>query len=271
MPSDSGRSMGCNSARALALSLMIACVLGNARSTYAVLIIVNGHIQFYDDFEGVSPGSNPDTGKNRGHWAITGVQPVSNSAAPGPAQGMQYLSCTRSGKGEAGFWNESSACLQSMQSFDNLKIHAEWMMYVPSVTPATYRAAIRFEDDSDNIRTLLILGDGATGKVEYWRPDGNMKAAASTYTPDTWQKWTMDYTVGEPKFTFSIGNGPRETVDAHTVGAVAVMKFVGNHEVGSVFYVDAIEVEPASTGLLLTGEASEQGGVSNMPAVKESK
>jgi hypothetical protein len=270
MAYDSGRSMGCNGTRLLALSLTVACVLGDARPTYAVLITANGHRQFYDDFEGVLPGGNPDTGKNPGHWAIQGTTlPVSDNATPGPAQGRQYLPCTRAVPGEAGWYNELTAHLETEQGLDNLKIHAEWMMYVPSATPATYRANIHFKDGSGNSRTGLLLGEGTTGKVEYYHPDGTSHAAKLTYTPDTWQKWTMDYTVGQSKFTFSIGNGPPETVDAHSAGGVAVMTFVGNHKVGSVFYLDAVPRKPATTVLLLTDQGSSNGVPRDAPATKK--
>jgi hypothetical protein len=246
--------------RVLLGSLTVACVLGVTCPGHAVLITVNGTRQFYDDFENASPGSNPDTGKNRGHWTIQGTtSPVSNNAVPGPAQGRQYLSYERAVRGKPGWYNGLAAHLETEQCFDNLKIHAEWMMYIPSAAPATYRGTVIFKDGSNNIRTILILGEGATGKVEYRPPNGKDRSAALTYTPDTWQKWTMDYTVGEPKFTFSIGNSPQETVDAYTVGGVAFMEFCGNSNSGSVFYLDAVEREPATTDLLLTDQEHREG------------
>jgi hypothetical protein len=269
MAYDSGRSMGYNIARVWALSLTVACVLGYAQSTYAVLITVNGICRFYDDFEGASPGSNPDTGKNPGRWTINGTLPVSNNTTPGPAQGKQYLPCTRALPREAGWYNNLEAHLETEQSFDNLKIHAEWMMYVPSATPATYRGTVVFKDGSNNYRTILVLGEGTMGKVEYALPGEKTKAAALTYTPDTWQKWTMDYTVGQPKFTFSIGNSPRETVDAYTAGGVAVMEFCGNSKLGSVFYLDAVEPEPPTTVLLLTGQNRREGMTRGAPAANK--
>lgn len=260
MANDSGHSMGRCAARLSVLLLAAACIFGHARSACAVLITANGARQFYDDFEGVSPGSNPNTGRNPGHWAIQGpTLPVSDDAAPGPVQGKQYLPCTRALPGEAGWHNDLTAHLASEQGLYNVNVHAEWMMYIPSSTPATYRGTVMFGDSPQSIRTLLTFGDGANGKVEYYLPDGSTKAAALTYTPDTWQKWTMDYTVGDTQFTFSIGNGPSETVDAYTAGSVAVMKFCGNHKVGSVFYLDAVEPEPAPTVLLMTGKERGRG------------
>jgi hypothetical protein len=260
MASDLYRLTGCNSARVLLGSLMVACVLGVTYPGYAVLITVNGVRQFYDDFENVSPGGNPDTGKNRGHWTIQGTTiPVTNGAMPGPAQGKQYLAYTRAVPGEAGWYNDLAAHLETEQALDNLKIHAEWMMYVPSATPPTYRALILFCDGSNTFRTGLLLGEDAPGRVKYMRPGETWQAARSTYTPDAWQKWTMDYTVGQSKFTFSIDNGPPESVEAHSAGGVAVLKFCGNHKVGSTFYLDAVPPEPATTVLMLgdRGQASE--------------
>jgi hypothetical protein len=272
MASDSRRSIGRNSARVLLGSLTVACVVGVACPAYAVLITVNGHRQFYDDFESVSPGSNPDMGMIRGRWAIQGTtSPVSNSATPGSAQGRQYLAYTRALPGEAGWYNNLEAHLETEQSLDNLKIHAEWMMYVPSATPATYRGSVAFKDRSDNIRAVLDFGEGTAGKVEYLHPDGRMKTASQTYVPDTWQKWTMDYTVGQSKFTFSIGNGPQETVEAYSAGGVAVMNFVGNHKSGSTFYLDAVPPKPATTVLLLTAQDSSNGVPRDAPAAKKQK
>jgi hypothetical protein len=264
--------MGRNCARMLLGLLMIACVLGVACPGYAVLITANGARQFYDDFESVSPGSNPDTGANRGRWTIQGTAlPVSNNPVPGPAQGRQYLTYTRALPGEAGWYNDLEARLETQQAPENFKIHAEWMMYIPSATPATYRGSVPFKDGSNNIRTLLVFGDGKAGKVEFWRPDDSMKTAVQTYIPDTWQKWTMDYTVGQSKFSFSIGNGPRETVDAHTAGSVTLMSFAGNHKVGSTFYLDAVPTEPATTVLLHTVRQLNQRATQDTPAAKEQK
>jgi hypothetical protein len=253
MASDSRRPTGRNIARALLGLLTVACIFVIACPAHAVLITVNGVRQFLDDFESASPGGNPNTGANRGRWRIQGTTiPVTTIATPGPAQGRQYLAYTRALPGEPAWWNDIEARLETEQALENLKIHAEWMMYVPSVTPATYRGTVAFKDGSNNVRTLLVFGDGTAGKVEYWRADGNIRTASQTYVPDTWQKWTMDYTVGQSKFTFSIGNGPRETVDAHTAGSVTLMSFAGNHKVGSTFYLDAVPTEPATTVLLQT-------------------
>jgi hypothetical protein len=270
MASDSRRSPGTNVARAVLGLLTVACILGVACPASAVLITVNGVRQFYDDFESASPGGNPNTGANRGRWRIQGTTiPVATSALPGPAQGRQYLTYTRALPGEAAWWNDLEARLETEQALENLKIHAEWMMYIPSATPATYRGSVTFKDGSNNIRTLLVFGDGKAGKVEFWRPDDSMKTAVQTYTPDTWQKWTMDYTVGQSKFTFSIGNGPRETVDAHTAGSVTLMSFAGNHKVGSTFYLDAVPTEPATTVLLQTVRPSNRHATPAGPAVKK--
>lgn len=268
MASDSRRATGGNGARLLALSLTLVCFLSYAQPACAVLITASGILQFYDDFEGISPGNNPDNGVKPGHWVITGTQPTSDSTTPGPAEGKQYLSCPRVGAGGPGFENQARAHLATEQGFYGVKIHAEWMMYVPSATPATYRANIHFMDNSENSRAGLLLGEGMTGRVEYCRPDGKWQAASLTYKPDIWQKWTMEYTVGESQFTLSIGNGPTETLDAHTAGGVAVMSFVGNHDVGSTFYLDAVPREPSTTGLLITGQDL---GKSAMPGASATK
>lgn len=269
MASDPRRWIACNVTRALALSLAVVSVFGQVDSTRAVTITANGSRQFYDDFEDALPGNNPGNGMKLGHWAIQGtILPVCDGATPGPVQGKHYLSVTRALPGEPGWYNDLVAQLASEQGLYNVRIHAEWMMYVPLATPATYRATILFDQSSENIRTGLVLGDGATGKVDYLGPDGEYRTAKSAYTPDVWQKWTMDYTVGESQFTFSIGNGPPETVDAHTAGGVAGLHFCGNHKVGSVFYLDAAEAEPATTVLLITGQDTSR---TTTPAKEEQK
>jgi hypothetical protein len=270
MASDSRRPTDRNIARALLGLLTIAFVLGVASPAHAVLITVNGIRQFYDDFENVSPGSSPDTAPHRGRWRIQGTTiPVTTNVMPGPAQGRQYLAYTRALPGEAAWWNDIEARLETEQALENLKIHAEWMMYVPSATPPTYRATVLFSDDTKNLRTGLLLGEDATGSVKYLRPGEKWQTAKSTYTPDTWQKWTMDYTVGQSKFTFSIGNGPRETVDSHTAGSVTLMSFAGNHKVGSTFYLDAVPTEPATTVLLQTLRPSNRHATPSGPTTKE--
>ena len=245
--------------RSLCVMFAVVGVLGFACPSYGMVITANigsGPVtEFYDNFEEAGVlGTLPNNGTYPGDWAVTESSTtvkVLNSGVP-LEEGSQFLRVKRNNNDAYG---QAVANMADRLTNSAWQIHAEWMMYVP--TASGYQANIHLEDSTDGaIRTALLLGANAAGTVQYLT-GGNWVNATPTYTPDTWQKWTMDYQVQSSQFTFSIttpgGSTQSQTVAAAGAGEIGRM-FFGCNPGGSTYYIDAVPApEPSSIALLVTG------------------
>lgn len=233
--------------RLLSILLVGACALGTACPSYGTTITADGVLQFYDNFEGTSVGSAPDNGANPGSWGVDQGGGSISVVAGEPAEGLKYLHVNRTNGADL----TADAYLADRQG-GSAAIHAEWMMYVPA--SVSYQACILLQDSDGAIRTGLLVGQNGTGDVKYLTTPNSpvWNLSSVTYTPDTWQKWTLDYTVGVSNCSFSVA-GSSATVASFSTGEVGRLRFAGNPN-GSSYYIDAVPTpEPATIGLLVTG------------------
>lgn len=224
---------------------------------------------FYDNFEGlanaVSHGPYPDTSGDYnpvttvGTWAIGEGSPeniqVTDSIAspdPGTLQGKNYLRIHRAT--DAGGDNGQATGIFATQSTTGDHIRVEEMVNISSAAQITPFYLTMFGSSSRYAIGLFANGNAANGSIDYYAPDGNVNASGLSFTAGTWQKWQVDYNIGDANMLFSIGGGTPVSLAVHSPGDLLNVGFnrgaIGSGEV----YVDEAPVpEPASIVLLLTG------------------
>ena len=214
-----------------------------------------------DGFEGlgsnVSHAGYPDTsgdynptGGSPGSWTITEASPydvqvtdVSNAAY----YGTNYLRVMRpdSGTVEAkqGF---------ATQSTTNDHIRLTEMVYIPSTPTSNPFQLYGVGSDGSTRRMNILTNYGGYSVGSYY--SGAVHDTGLTFSSGVWQNWQVDYNVGAPTCTLTVGT-QSATVTISSSGDLAAFAFSKNPDATYGFALDdqqASTPEPSSIVLLVS-------------------
>lgn len=218
---------------------------------------------FYDDFEdatSVSHAAYPDTsayfwptGGTPGTWNCSAdakqvqVTDITNGPnGPGTLQGNNYLRLQRGL--EADF---SAGQLFTVQDKNGDHIHWEQMLYAGSAA-ANANPVQLLGDGTDgrrfNILTSYSPAGGSVGSYTGDWPPGAI--AGLSYVANTWQKWELDYNIGDTVIKLTIDGVSASNIPIMSGGNLGAISLVSS----SIAYADEVSVpEPSMVALLVTG------------------
>jgi hypothetical protein len=219
---------------------------------------------FYDDFEtaanGVSHATYPDAGDYDPSGGAVGVWSISEESegrqvqvtdatgtnGPGPNQGKNYLRLVR------GTYSDFSAgeCF-TVQNTTGDHIHWEQMLYAGSSAADANPLQIIGQGTTGNrfnILTSYSPGYGSIGSYTgNWPPTA---VAGVTYVADKWQKWEIDYNIGDAFLKLTVDGASASNIPIISGGDLGCIQLVSS----SIGYADEIAVpEPSSVALLSAG------------------
>jgi len=237
-------------------AMAVAAVVVLCLPAHAVKVtnVTTGTVLFDDDFEtdtlSVPPGPAGNPGWTYGKKGSLNpassnstVEDATTLALPGPFQGSNYLHVQDSSNLIANWPNQTT-------SGDH--IHAEWMYWIPTGAEI-YNTAAPFFFGVDGgaggagLRTVYFDNVACSA----WCDAGH-----TTMAYETWQKWEIDYNIGDPTFAM--------TVDGETTTGLLARIFGSPGEWGAVEfvkrstqtdidnYIDAVP-EPATCVAMLIG------------------
>lgn len=226
---------------------------GNLSHAVTVTNLTSNTIVFAEDFESgvlaATVGAWEGFGPQGTITVLTGTSPPH----PGPAEGASYLRVSRSGNDTRDLYAQFGAPVSGTGDVVRLST----MVYLP--------------DDGANTRLQLLLQDGQNFQTaRAWvRPDGlgNVIVVHSApgggfvltdtgidYTPGSWQRWDLTYTVGATTFDVSVGGFSALGLASYSAGPVSTAYMFNGNATPGFFYLDAVPVpEPGSWALLLAG------------------
>ena len=244
-------------------------VLLASASVYADIVNVStSSTLFSDNFESQPAGQTshiaaPDgrgglavaspTGGSPGSWSVfdqnsyEGVQVTDHTGGgdPGAAQGSKYLRMYRPDGG--GYSVAKEMFSAEAATTGN---HIQWEQELNISAAAAPNAQILFRAANDDTRINLTM-DAAGDVLTYWNGDFYPLSGVS-FTPGAWQKWTLDYNIGDGVYSISVGSTNAAGCGAVSGGSVDYVAFVSNGP--STFYVDAAPI-PEPSSIVLLGSA----------------
>ena len=197
---------------------------------------------FSDDFEGGVVNAAP-TGGSPGSWAVTNAL-VWDAVAPGPSEGTKYLQVARPTGGSASA--QANFATQSVGSV----VHMETMLNIGETSTAAGSAAGQILGGAWPINIVAGL-NGCGHSVLAYSVSGWIDTGLS-YEVDTWQKWQIDWTVGDSTFALAVDEATAPSVAVDTSGGYVTLSsfWFGSGE-GSTIYIDAVPEPSAFVSLTL--------------------
>ena len=180
------------------LTVLIVLLVGGTAG------VASGEVLFSDNFDNVTPGSLPlpTVGTLLNTWymakAGTGL-----ATAPSPPN---YLDNYRlDGSGINGY--RYGVDLDGPAQTFGTHIHAEFQNYAVSGT-SYWILGLASNDYIDQFtwNYIMQLAGDASGNVLAYDGGSNWNDTLLDYTPDTWQKWEIDYVVGVSSYTLTVGD-----------------------------------------------------------------
>jgi hypothetical protein len=235
----------------VALGLSVLCLAAYAPEAQAVKITnVTQGITLFDSggFENDTVGQDAATA-SPGVWSNTGlpVDKVATGGVPGAFEGNNYLSTER------GFISAGNArAFFAPQSTPGDLIHAEWMMWIPT----TADIGFFLDDNSLGGNPMLQTRMGSGGPIVQHLNISTFDPLTPPlgYTPEVWQKWELDYTLGDSVFTVTIdGVSGEGNIANPALSAVDHLSFF--HNGLQTYFIDSV---PASA---LVGDLNGDGFV----------
>ena len=225
-------------------------VFSGSASAVRVKNMTTGVTLFHDGFEALfssvshttAPDYSADYDPNNdalpGYWTVsepttTAVQ-VTDYSIPGHSTGTNYLRIS-----EEDGWVKAN--FEPQTTVGDL-IHVEWMERLSS-NPGSVGAYLTGADGyATNITTYFGIDP-----LQYY--DGSsFQSTGLSVTPDAWQKWEIDYTIGTPIFDLTV-NGVTSyglsTVNGFA-GSVDGFRLAQSVAASAPFYVDAV-TNPTNT------------------------
>ena len=227
--------------------------------------VTTGTPLFYDDFEGlgtaVSHAAYPDTGGdydpdnglNPGSWYIIGedsparVQVTDHTGGvdPGAFQGSNYLRLVRELAGSANGFGLSRHTNQNTAG-DHIRL--ETMIYLSTVS-GTQMDGLGYLGNSQAARIWLQL-DPVNGVVQTHNGSGYVDIDGLSVTGGKWQKYTLDYNIGDTTFGLGIDGTYVSDIPTLSSGDVERLGFYPDLQRGTIYpmYVDDIYLGPIKPG-----------------------
>lgn len=214
-------------------------------------------VVFQDNFEGASPvsaGPAPDFSAQYNPVAQVGTWNVSDpswpcvqvtnsttSPDPGPAPtgGSQYLRVYRS---SANNDHDLNAFPTATQGTNGDHIRLSMMVWIPSgAANVNARMQVALVGSSNNFDTACawVRPDG-NGHVIAVGPYYGLTDTGLTYTPGTWQKWDLDYVVGDSTFSVTVNGVTASNLSSIYDGGVVSAKFGNGSDTTGSFYLDGV-------------------------------
>src|SRR5687767_9364941 len=213
-----------------------------------IINVTQGNAVLFDSggFENDTVGTAPNVA-SVGSWAAYYDDKVIDSSFPGPGPfaGNKYVTTRRDVNGVGG----PGANFASTPSVGD-QVHIEYYAYYPSGA-----------DDNLVIGSNTILGRIAGGN--YLNYDGtSYNVTGLTYTPNEWQKWEVDYVIGQPNYNISVND-----VDAPAGPEVwnpnVFSRVDWGHNGNDTFYLDGPQTAPPPAQFQWTSPSSGNWNVSN--------
>ncbi len=234
----------------------------------AAMIASTAHAgAFLDDFEGDPLGATPvaDTGSYTfGPLALAGGAAVSSAQAHGGTQSL-YIS----GGGAVN-------AVLDVSALENSTVHAEFWVYVPSGGTYNYflgslngTGALAAEAggpgplDPQNLTSFFEVDSKNDPVLVYHKPEGSV--ATLVATPDTWEKYELDYVVGATTIDMTVAGVQVTGLSASEPyeGGYQTMidgLWLWPHTAGrSMVYIDDVSI--TVTGEVLNGDLWPDGYV----------
>jgi hypothetical protein len=105
--------------------------------------------------------------------------------------------------------------------------------------------------DSDGAVRINLLTNYPYSVTDYSSPYGGSVNTGLAYAPGVWQKWLLDYVIGEGTFNLKIGDSAALNLPVHSSGGIAYLAFT-QETVGAAFYLDEVP-EPSVLVMLTAG------------------
>ena len=244
------------------LVMGVSVLVISASASATIVNMTTGQTLFYDNFEGmgtnVSHAAYPDasgdynpTGGSPGLWNIIEDAPqvvqvtdATGANGPGTLQGSNYL---RLHKYQTDF---SAGQLFTVQSTTGHHIHWEQMLYAGSLTAGDNPVQI-LGDGTDGRRFNILTSYGGYGVVgSYNGADFPPAALTVGYVANKWQKWEIDYNIGDAFLKLTIDGVSASNVPIMSGGNLGAISL----DSGSVGYADEVAVpEPSTVTMLMAG------------------
>lgn len=194
-------------------------------------------------FENDTPGTASSTA-SPGFWSNGAATHdfVVTGGAPGAFEGANYMSTTRDFLGAGNV----RAFVSPAESTPGDSIHAEWMMYITH--PPLSDIGFFFTNPANtNIGQVRIGGNGQGTIQDSW--SGAITAGA--YQTGVWQKWELDYTIGNANWTVTVDGGTPISfiVPGGAANATGFEHLSFFHNGNQTYYLDSVP-EPATAGVL---------------------
>jgi len=226
--------------------------------TQATVITRNGSTVVSDTYEGDTVGSGVvgdsgawDPSNGNYLWSPSTIAAVTNSGSPGAYSGSQYA-IIANGSGNNHLTASMTLAVGNALKFDS-------MVYIPSTTAAL-----------DYPFQFMVIGDNAIDGstlglpnrlLDFYRyANGNWETSGvagtysgpSSFAANTWQRWTLDYTVGAASATLTIDGVSASILAANTVlqGSNGILTIIAGG--GQPIYFDNVP-EPTSVAAVAIG------------------
>ena len=200
---------------------------------------------FFDDYEGVDVTGGDDDpvvqAPSPGTWTVLNestpkiIQVVANPTAPQAFQGTQFLRADR--PASHGTMPNPRLSFDLQNTIGDI-IHWESMVYVPSVQEtSTHLMSLYGGWDGSGTSANIHLLPQANGDM--LRFAGVRIDTGLDFALDTWQKWQIDYQIGERDFTLTLGPNSSTVPLRVPITPEGFGEFRYGNEPGGLIYFDA--------------------------------
>jgi hypothetical protein len=212
---------------------------------------MTSHI-LWPDTRGGLPAAAP-TGGSPGSWAVidpnfTNVQ-VTDCIADGYTRAYQGTKHLRVCKYDSTGGNAHEVFARQATAGDHIRF--EEMVNITD--NGIGGAQILGRDSNDDVRINLYAAGG--GVVQSYSGGGFNTISGLSYTANKWQKWTVDYTIGQATFDLTIDGASVSGIAGNSGGALGYFGLTQDGGRGAVFFDEVAVPEPSSVALLLTALA----------------
>ncbi len=247
-----------------------------AASVFMIASAAQAAVVFTDNFE--AGGGTGDTGGNQpiadlGSYSFGGSASLvtdqgTSGIAPHAGGGLQFLVQDRALDGAPSSFVAAYKALSTSAAVAGDDVHAEFYAYIVDSNQNYLTMALKSPsttgnpwDQFDTVGTAQAIGSVAGDPV--WNYPGNpLNPTGLVHVPNSWQKWEVDYTVGDPTYTLTIDGNSASGLKADDNGGNGLAATVDglwlhSGSGASVLYIDDLLIdvipEPSTVVMLLVG------------------